>query len=588
MNLGRPADPGTSTGHPATVGVVRGFAAGLAFASLTLLALPWFLSSWADADGGSGVLFWPAGLLAAAPVCWAGWVTRHRWRCAIGVCLGSLPLWAVHHAWVADVSLAGVVPLILYLAIWPGLTALVLSFAAAGSRWAGPALIVPTVWVGIEFLRGELVMGGYAWFLAGHPMIEFLPLARAASVGGVYLVSWLVVAPVGVALAARYGTPVARRVGWAVSCCAIAALVFGAAVQPGGPSGREVVVGAVQTDVPQNNKLMPTREQVVADFNDLLRLIEQASAEGAAFVVLPETVFPGVAIDEPGALAAAEAYGEGINGFRDALLDVQRETGPSMLVGALTRAGLSVVQRDDGAALEWDGVHNSVYLLADGSVTPTRYDKLRPTPFGETLPYVQSLPWLRDLVLRIGLGASGMDFGLDAGATATVFRVPTPSGEVVAATPICFESSMSPVVRRLVRADESVELLVVMTNDGWFGSFDAGRAMHLLQSRWRCVETALPMARSANTGATAVIDRDGRVRRQLPMRSSGVLVEPMTLGGGATVYTALGDVVGWAALGVGSAMGLIGWRNTRGTRRHRVAKIDQSEQESEHAHGSES
>ncbi|MEM9167624.1 MAG: apolipoprotein N-acyltransferase [Planctomycetota bacterium] len=530
-----------------------GTGAGLAYGVLTLLALPLAGASFDAVDSPPASPAWFLGLLAPLPIAWLGWTARRRWLAGLGVAIGSLPLWVAHHAWVSSVSFAGVFPLIAYLAVWPGLAAVGISLARRRCGSIGPAVVVPTVWVALEFLRGEILFGGYAWFLAGHPAIEFLPLARAAAAGGVPLVSWLVVAIGAVALAARYGSRSARRIGWAVSAVVIAAMLSG--WFRGSPeSTRTVRIAAIQTNVPQNNKQFPSPEQVAADFADLLRLAERAAAEGAELLVTPETVFPGLALDQDGADRAAGIYGDSINAYRDILLGSHREHGVPMLIGSLTRTGLEAVETEPGVrTIEWDRILNSVYLLEGGGVMPVRYDKLRPMAFGETLPYIDAVPWLRDVVLRIGIGASGMDFGLDRGTDRVVFG--TPAG--VVAAPICFESSMAPVVRGLLSAGTDagtpVELMVVMTNDGWFGRFDAGRAMHLLQARWRCLETGLPMVRCANTGLSAIVERDGSVAASLPARSEGVLLGEVGVGAAMTVYRRVGDAFGWICLLLGAA-----------------------------------
>ncbi|MEM8758129.1 MAG: apolipoprotein N-acyltransferase [Planctomycetota bacterium] len=554
-----------ATSRTSTIG--RGLLAGLAAASFWLLAFPWPFAG-ASSMAMLGPLAWYAGLLAPLPIVWIGWTAPRRWLAGLAVGVGTVPLWAVHHAWVRDVSFAGVFPLIAYLAVWPMLAVVGLSLARRATGGAAAALVIPTIWVGLEFIRGEILFGGYAWFLAGQPMIEFLPLARSASVGGVYAVSWLVVAVSGIAVGARERLPEARRsmrTGWIATAVLAGAISAGLLVRPGGPSGRAVPVAAVQTNVAQNNKIAPTREQVRGDFIDLLRLIEQAAEAGAHVIITPETVFQGLALDDDGAERAAAMFGSGVNGFRDALLDTQRALGRSILIGSLTREGLRLEPSPDGEVLAADATYNSLYLLAGGAVTQPRYDKLRPTPFGETLPYIDAFPWLRDIVLRIGLGASGFDFGLDRGGEPRALVVPTPSGDVHVATPICFESSMAPVVRSLVRADEKVELLVVVTNDGWFGRFHAGRAMHLLMGRWRCVEHALPMVRSANTGFSAVIDRDGRVRASLGAGVEGVLAAEVSIGGGGTVYAAVGEVPGAVCAVLAVALSVAG--AVRGARR---------------------
>jgi apolipoprotein N-acyltransferase len=516
----------------------RALLAGLLYAGATLAALP-------------PVSLWWLGLAAPLPVCWAAWSSSRIRTAALAIGIGTLPLWIVHHAWVASISAAGVAPLVMYLAAWPVLLAWMI-WCARRSGISG-AIGVPTVWVAVEMLRGQVVMGGYAWFLAGHPLIESPVLSRPAAVGGIPLVSWLVVAMSGIAVGARTGGP--RWPGWAVGGCVAAGFGLGL-VLPGPRADGSIRVGLVQTNVPQDNRSVWTLEQRVADFERFEALTLQAAAAEPDLIIWPETMFPGPALDSTGA-AELEAAGWGeLNAFRDRLLAIQTGTGASMLIGATTMHGLRIEGEGADEAIRSDGVFNSVYAVFDGAVAQERYDKLRPMPFGETLPYVNSVPWLRGLVLRIGLGASGMDFGLDAGSAPRPLEVPTRGPTPVrVATPICFESSMAPTVRRIVNAGDGVDLLVVMTNDGWFGGFDPGRAMHLLQARWRCVEQGLSMARCANTGISAVIDARGRIVAGLEARRDGVVVAEVALGGVATPYRAVGEVWGWVCL-VG-ALGMV-------------------------------
>ncbi len=504
-------------------------AAGLLWSVLAFLSLP-------------PVSLWWIGLVAPLPVAVVAWRTSRPMLAAFGVGLGTLPLWGYHHAWIAEVSLAGVVPLVAYLGLWPALVVVVLARLRHLGMVGGPAVIVPTAWVALEYTRGELAFGGYAWFLAGHPMVEFPTIARGAAFGGVYFVSWVVVALSGIVVARRVGSATHRRIALGVSAGLIGLLGASALVPRGGEPGRPIRVAALQTNVPQSNKVFPTQEQLVEDFRSLIALADEAVRAEAELLVTPETVLPGGMLDPAGRAVVDEPFG-------GALLTEQRRLGVPMLVGCITLDGI----RFDGDRAIWDDTFNSVYLLAEGRVRGPRYDKLRPTPFGETLPYIQSLPWLRDLVLRIGLGASGMDFGLTPGGEAVSFAVPMQGREVTVTTPICFESSMAPTVRGLVNAARAsgrpTELLCVVTNDGWFGRFDPGREMHLLQARWRCVEHRLPMIRCANTGVSAVIDREGRVTAALAPRSEGVLVGAIAPGGTVTIYQRVGDSFGAACAG---------------------------------------
>ncbi|MFZ4430409.1 MAG: apolipoprotein N-acyltransferase, partial [Phycisphaerales bacterium] len=204
----------------------------------------------------------------------------------------------------------------------------------------------------------------------------------------------------------------------------------------------------------------------------------------------------------------------------------------------------------------YDRRYNSVYLLVDGETSDARYDKVRLTPFGETMPYISNFPSLEAALLD--LGARGMRFDLDAGTKQTVFELPrTGGGAFRVATPICFEVTVAPHVRRLVAGRQGVrraDVIINVTNDGWFGSFVPARLQHLQIARWRSLELATPMVRAANTGISCAIDAGGQVRElgpvgaASPALSEGVVPTVVELPGELTMYARSGDVAGWASL----------------------------------------
>jgi apolipoprotein N-acyltransferase len=117
------------------------------------------------------------------------------------------------------------------------------------------------------------------------------------------------------------------------------------------------------------------------------------------------------------------------------------------------------------------------------------------------------------------------------------------------ATPICFEITEASLCRALVRAaeaDNHMPLLVNVTNDGWFGSWDPGRKQHLLAARWRALELGVPVVRAANTGVSCFIDYLGRVREisvdGLACRVEGIAVQDVRIRRGETVYREFGDL----------------------------------------------
>ena len=79
-------------------------------------------------------------------------------------------------------------------------------------------------------------------------------------------------------------------------------------------------------------------------------------------------------------------------------------------------------------------------------------------------------------------------------------------------------------------------LMLNVTNDGWFGE-TTGPYQHLAQARLRSIEEGLPLARSANTGISALVDPYGRIVDWLPLGSEGVLDSSIPKRIGPTFYS---------------------------------------------------
>ena len=515
-------------------------------------------------------------------------------RTAIGVSIGSIPMWAWHHQFVIAISALGFVPLVLYLAIWPGLFVWLLRRVTDHYSRVPLFVTVPLVWVGLEMLRGEVVFTGYPWFLVAHPFVPVSVVANYASLIGVYGVGALVMLTIGWGFDFARWTPgrsdANQRRGRLlryVGAGGAITLFLGAAMM--WPEVRKdgdwLVVGAVQTNVPQSNKLDWTLEQRLADldrFIALTRLVSDAKQTdpqtGESFklgtpdlIVWPETMYPWYWLN-PDAVAIERKSGLTTNGnpstaIFDELMALQREMGVPMIVGAVAADGLSIdVDASGELKVKQDAVYNSAFVIHDGAVDPKRYDKVHLTPFGEVMPYISAWPWLEKKLLA--LGAGGMSFDLAPGTSASTLSIDIPERgkravqSVALATPICFESTMTGVCRELVYAGgkRRARAMVNLTNDGWFMWHDGGRKNHLLQARWRCIELGTPMIRAANTGISAVIDSHGRIlargtnigKKASAARSDGALWAQFRLPdtGRVTMYGRTGNLVGWMILGM--------------------------------------
>ena len=132
-----------------------------------------------------------------------------------------------------------------------------------------------------------------------------------------------------------------------------------------------------------------------------------------------------------------------------------------------------------------------------------RYDKMHPVLFGEYVPLGETFPWLYRLTPMAG--------GLTAGEEPQVFE----AAGLRWCPCICFENTVPHLVRRQVvelsRRGTPPDVLVTLTNDGWFWG-SSMLDLHFACGIFRAVELRRPMLIAANTGFSAWVDADGRVK----------------------------------------------------------------------------
>ena len=88
------------------------------------------------------------------------------------------------------------------------------------------------------------------------------------------------------------------------------------------------------------------------------------------------------------------------------------------------------------------------------------------------------------------------------------------------------------------------ELLINMSNDGWFGR-SAAPAQHLMMARVRAVENRRWLLRDTNNGFTVAVAPYGRIAAQLPTDIRGQLDAPYDFRSDKTLYARFGDWFSW-------------------------------------------
>lgn len=374
-------------------------------------------------------------------------------------------------------------------------------------------LVMPAVWVSVEWLRG-MIFTGFPWLTLGYAHSDS-PLAGYAPLFGAYGVSLL--AAVSAALLAvmwnkRWSNP-----------GRIALLAFALLLTVGGQmrgvawtqaQGEPFTVSLVQGNISQHVKF---NADVLNDTLDIYRRLVMQNP--ARLTVLPETAFPMFREDVPQDLL-------------EQLRDHARRNHGDLLVG--------VFERDR------DGYYNSVFALGASEnaflAEPQHYRKHHLVIFGEFIPLRPVFGWFINDVLHIPMG------DLARGAIKqTSLNV---AGQRVAVN-ICYEDVFG---EEIINALPEATLLVNVTNDAWYGESHAA-AQHNQMSQFRAMESGRMMLRATNTGVTSIIGVNGKVLQQLPQHRQAVLqgraqgyqgLTPYARWGNATVLLTIALMLAWA------------------------------------------
>lgn len=397
---------------------------------------------------------------------------------------GGLPLPA---GWACLVLLAA------YLALYPAAAAAIFSLAFF-RRPAWAFALVPLLWTSLEAVRGSL-FSGFPWGDLPQALWQArwaLDLAPWIAIDGVRVLLAASSALLGWLLARGFGAPVAPlRKTWpgllpAALCAAVAAVLL-ALPAPRAPTAGEVRVGVAQGNIDQAVKWDPSFR--AATLRTYVALTREAAAEGAEFVLWPETAVPYYVQDPSLGRVVVEA--------------LARETRSHILFGA---PGYAPTPAREG--------RNAVFLASPEAGVVGRYDKVHLVPFGEYMPLGWLFPFATKLVQGVG------DFVPGPGAVPLPARSAVPSiGPLV-----CFE-----VIFPELSADHAAagaQLLAVVTNDGWFGK-TPGPYQHLAFAAWRAAETGLPLVRAANTGISAAFDSRGTLLRSTGLLEPAVFTLPI-------------------------------------------------------------
>ncbi|MEV8553478.1 apolipoprotein N-acyltransferase [Streptomyces glaucescens] len=382
---------------------------------------------------------------------------------------------------------------------WGWLVRRLLAGVPGTGRAAAALLVLPSGWLAVELVRSWQGLGG-PWGMLGAGQWQVTPALRLASVGGVWLLSFLLVA-VNVAVAVLVAVRPARVPAAAGLLVAATAGSAAWAWAPRPEVRGEARIAVVQPGVVDGPERRFAREE---------ELTGRLAGQDLDLIV----------------------WGESSIGFD--LLARPDLAGRVARLSRLTDA--PVLVNVDARRSDRPGIYKSSVLVGPGGVTGDRYDKMRLVPFGEYVPARSLLGW----ATSVG-EAAGED--RRRGTRQVVMDL---GGGLRIGPMVCFESAFPDMSRSLAAA--GADVLIAQSATSTFQQSWAP-AQHASLAALRAAETGRPMVHATLTGMSAVHGPEGqRIGSWLGTDESTAAVYEVPLAGGTTPYARFGDWPVYAAL----------------------------------------
>jgi apolipoprotein N-acyltransferase len=422
---------------------------------------------------------------------------------------------AVHHWLLPNLHVFTFVIAALLGALWAPWGWLVRRFLGgtpAPGRVAAALAVLPSAWLAVELVRSWQGLGG-PWGMLGASQWPVEPALRLASVGGVWLLSFLVVA-VNTAVAVLIAVRAARvpAVAGLLAAAAVTATAWSWSPRP--EVRGEARIAVVQPGVIDGpGKRFDRQEQLTRQLagQDLDLIVWGESSVGFDLAARPD--------------------------LAKRLADLSRLTDTPVLVNV------------DARRSDRPGIYKSSVLVGPGGVTGDRYDKMRLVPFGEYVPARSLLGW----ATSVG-EAAGED--RRRGTEQVVMDV---GGGLRVGPMVCFESAFPDMSRSLARS--GADVLVAQSATSTF-QHSWAPAQHASLAALRAAETGRPMVHATLTGRSAVHGPQGqRIGSWLGTDASVAEVYEVPLAAGTTPYVRFGA---WPVYG--ALLVLAGWAVAEGAR----------------------
>ncbi len=213
--------------------------------------------------------------------------------------------------------------------------------------------------------------------------------------------------------------------------------------------------------------------------------------------------------------------------------------GVSMLFGASSYDYISTEKAPSHTARFireglWLESHNSA-LMIDGSSDTEIYHKSKLVVAVEKTPYPAIFCKIDDM---LG-GVMGRCVGQEE--ISLLHVKDTEGGNIPIGCAVCYESVYGEYYTDYVR--KGARAMTIITNDAWWGN-TPGYRQHLSYASLRAIETRRAIARSANTGISAIISPSGKILKPTPWWEQASIKSYIPLRDDLTFFVTHGDITG--------------------------------------------
>ena len=392
-----------------------------------------------------------------------------------------------------SLSILGFIILAAFLALFTGAAG---SFIRGALKRGYSALIViPLIWVSKELIV-EKIFGGFPWCSAGYSQYRNTYFAQLAEIGGIHLLTFLVVF-FNVLLYLLIRKYRDRRLWAALAICVVGLYSVGYYLY------RSTGAQTKNLEYHTAGILQPNmRNEMVFDWKGKNEKLEEfftnskeMAKKGAEFVIWPEFTVSIYPLQDKIRYNMIERF---VN-----------ENVPLM-------AGFTDLKGRDA-------IYNSLMFFSKGKFQ--KYDKVHLTPFGEYILFREILFFVKRITDEIadftpGKSVHNLEF----------------NGHWLS-PPICYELIFPELTREFI--SKGGEVLVIASNDSWYGDTSAPYQL-LAMSTIRSIENRRYILRSTSNGISALIGPTGKILYRSPFGKKDFFTARFQYIKDQTVFTRFG------------------------------------------------